>query len=246
MKTSERHHLKENDLARALGRAQVWLAANARALGLGAALVALLVVGTGAYIGWQAMVENRARTLLADAMVTYESRVMPLPSPTTADEPTVTGQMPGTFPSERARLDAALPKFLEAADAYPATDAGRTARFHAAAVLVQLARYDEAIAQYEQLLGGRDVPARMARLGTAEAELQAGRFDRAIAAYKAIVETADPRIPVEGVLMELARAYELAGNLDEARTTLTAIVDEHADSPFASDARQALEKLKVS
>jgi tetratricopeptide (TPR) repeat protein len=246
MKTSERHHLKENDLALALARAQAWTAANARLVVLAIAAVAVLVIGVAGYLAWQASVENQARASLASAMVTYESRVMPPPPATSPDEPTITGQMPGTFPSERARLEAALPQFLETADRYAGTNSGRTARFHAAAVLVGLGRYDEAIAHYDQLLDGRDVMAHTARLGKAEAQVQAREYDAAIATYKAMVEAPDARIPVEGVLMELARAYRLSGNLDEARTTLNTIVEQHGDSPFAPGARAELEKIKPS
>jgi tetratricopeptide (TPR) repeat protein len=244
MKTSERHRLKENDLALAIARAQVWIEANQRGIAYGAAMVVVALLGVASYLLWQNTIETRGRTLLAEAMVTYESRVMPPATPADEDAPAMTAQMPGTFPSDRARLEAALPKFETAADAYPATDAGRTARFHAAAVLVSLGRYDEAIAQYDQLLGGADVVARMARFGRAEALVQAAKYDEAIAAYQAMMAAGDARIPVESVLMELARTYELAGLLDDARTTLTTVVEQHADSPFAPTAREALERLR--
>jgi tetratricopeptide (TPR) repeat protein len=244
MKTSERHRLKENELARLLGRLQVWLDVNRLAVGIAAGVVGLAVIGTAGILAWQAAVENRARGLLAEAMVTYEARVLPPPPPTSPDEPAMTAQMPGTFPSERARLEAALPRFLAAAEQYPGTSAGRMARFHAAAVLVALGRHDEAVTEYERLLAGRDVAARMARFGKAEAHVQAGRFEEAISVYRALVDSPDPEIPVEGVLMELARAYEMAGRVDEARTTLTTIVEQHADSPFAPGAREALDRLQ--
>lgn len=246
MKTSQRHHLKENDLALALGRAQLWMTTNAKAIGIAAGLVVLVIVGVAGYLAWQASIENQARGMLADAMVTYESRVVPPAPSASPDEPTMAGAMPGTFPSDRARLEAALPKFLATADEYPGTRAARTARFHAAAALVALSRYDEAIGHYEQLMSGGDVIAQTARLGKAEAQVQAGQFDEAIATYRSLVDAPGAQIPVEGVLMELARAYRLAGNLDEARTTLNTIIEQHAESPFAAGARQELEKIKPS
>jgi FimV-like protein len=51
-------------------------------------------------------------------------------------------------------------------------------------------------------------------------------------------------MPADGVLMELARAYRGSGKIDDARRTLNEIVEKHADSPFASEARTELEKLK--
>ena len=46
------------------------------------------------------------------------------------------------------------------------------------------------------------------------------------------------------MLLELARAYRLAGKNDDARKTLTQIVEQHADSPFVSEAKSELEKIK--
>ena len=43
--------------------------------------------------------------------------------------------------------------------------------------------------------------------------------------------------------MELARAYKLAGKTEDARKTLQQIVEQHADSQYASEARTELEKL---
>ena len=54
----------------------------------------------------------------------------------------------------------------------------------------------------------------------------------------------DAFFPREEMLLELARAYRLAGKTNEARTTLTQIVEQHADSPFVSEAKTELEKIK--
>ncbi len=44
--------------------------------------------------------------------------------------------------------------------------------------------------------------------------------------------------------MELAKAYRASGKVDDARKTLTEIVEKHAESPFAAEARTELDKLK--
>ena len=64
--------------------------------------------------------------MLAEAMVIEEARVMPpAPPPGTTNDPNaIGGQLPGTYPTEKAKLEAALPKFQAAADAYPSSDAG--------------------------------------------------------------------------------------------------------------------------
>jgi tetratricopeptide (TPR) repeat protein len=247
MKTTQRHHLKDNELAIALGQAQTWVEKHSRTL---LTIVgALVVVGVGvlAYSIWQRGTDNQARALLAEAMVIEEARVMPPapPAGTTNDPTALGGQLPGTYPTERAKLEAALPKFIAAADAYPTNIAGITARFHAAKTLVALARFDEAVAQYDQVIAsGSPVFATTARLGKAEAQLRAANYDPAITAIKEVVDRKDATLPQDALLMELARAYRLAGKTDDARKTLTQVVEQHADSPYAIEAKQEIEKLK--
>ena len=185
--------------------------------------------------------------MLAEAMVIEEARVMPPapPTGTTNDPNAVGGQQPGTYPTEKAKLEAALPKFQAAADANPSHDAGVTARYHAAKTLVALGRFDEAIKQYDQVIaGGAPLLARSARLGKAEAQLRSSQFDPAIATLKQIVDQKDAALPAEALLMELARAYKLAGKTEDARKTLTLIVEQHADTQYATEARAELERLK--
>src|SRR5262245_12311771 len=252
MRTSERHHLKDNELALALRQANEWATTNQRSLTL--TLGAIVVIGgaIGGYILWRNSVDDKAQSLLAQAMVVESARVVP-PAPTPAPVPATNGtpsapvslQPPGTYPSERAKLEAALPKFITAADTYPSTEAGRIARYQAGAVLVGLGRYDEAIAQYDRVISeGSGLLPQMARLGKAEAQLRGGKYDAAIASFRELSERTDLSVPKEAMLMELARAYKLAGKKDDAKKTLNQIVEQHGDSPFAAEARQELDKLQ--
>ena len=246
MKHNERQHLKDNELAIALGQAQTWAGSNSKSLAT--TLIAIVVVG-GAVLGYMAYrnnVDNKARVALAEGMVIEEARVMPPgPPPGTTNDPNaVGGQAPGTYPTEKAKLEAALPKFLAAADAYPSHDAGLTARYHAAKALVALGRFDEAVKAYEQVISGASgLLQRSARLGKAEAQLRAAQYDPAIQTLKQIVDQKDPALPPDAVLMELARAYRLAGNNDEARKTLQQVIEQHADSVYATEAKTEIEKL---
>jgi tetratricopeptide (TPR) repeat protein len=247
MKTNERHHLKDNELALALGQAQSWAGSHSSTLLGTIAAIVIVAAGVFGYMAWKNSTDNKARTLLANAMVIEEARVMPAgPPPGTTNDPTaVGGQAPGTYPTEKAKLEAALPKFQAAADAYPSSEAGITARYHLAKDLVTLGRFDEAIKAYDQVLSsGNALLVRSARLGKAEAQLRAGQFDPAIATLKQIVDQKDTALPAEAVLMELARAYKIAGKNEDARKTLTQIVEQHADTQYAAEARTEIEKLK--
>ena len=247
MKTTERHHLKDNELAIALGQAQTWADRNSRTLLM--TIVAIVVVGGGvlAYSAWRSNVDGNARRSLAEAMVIEEARVMPPapPTGTTNDPNAIGGQQPGTYPTEKAKLEASLPKFQAAADAHASSDAGITARYHLAKNLVALGRFDEAIPHYDRVIGsGSTLLAKTARLGKAEAQLRAGKYDPAIATIKELVDAKDATLPAEALLMELARAYKTAGKTEDARKTYTQIVEQHANTSFADEAKQEIEKLK--
>ena len=74
--------------------------------------------------------------------------------------------------------------------------------------------------------------------------MRAGQFDPAIEEPEDAEHPDHRQLPVDGVLMELARAYRGAGKVDDARKTLTEIVEKHAESPFAAEARAELDKIK--
>ena len=247
MKRTERQHLKHRPLQEAVLKAHTWALENQRSLVVAVATVAVVAVGVAGYMAWKRGVENEARAMLAAAMVIDEARVMPPgpPAGTTNDPTAVGGQPPGTYATEKEKLDASLPKFLAAADAFPGTQTERTARYHAATNLVALGRFDEAATQYDRVIAaGEGVLARMARLGKAEAQLRAAQYDPAIATFKELAEQTDGPLPVDALLMELARAYRLAGKAEDARKTLDQVVEKHADSPFAAEARAEIAKMK--
>jgi tetratricopeptide (TPR) repeat protein len=244
MRTSERHHLKENELALAVARANVWAGRNQRTLTMTVGAVALVAAGTLGFMAWRNSVDAKAHTMLAEAMVIQEARVVPATPPPDATTPPPAPQ-PGTYPTEKAKLEAALPKLLATADAYPSTEAGQTARYHAAATLVGLGRFDEALQQYDRVISeGSGLLPQMARLGKAGAQLRAAKHDAAIASFKELSERTDLNVPKEALLLELARAYKVAGKNEDARKTLTQIVEQHAESPFAAEAKTELEKIK--
>jgi tetratricopeptide (TPR) repeat protein len=239
MKRTERHHLKENEFAEWLLGAKNWYEANSKTvgyIGIAAALALAAVMGTMAY---RQMNQGKASSALAAALAVAEAPVLP-PAPAEAGKPPV--QRPGTYPTDRARLEAALPKLLAVADAYPDSDAGLMARYRAAAALVALGRTQEGAARYKEVVDkGQGAYQVMARLGIAEAHLMAGQFDRAIASFKEVEALKSDDVPADGVLMQLARAYRLAGKSEDAQKTFKRIVDEFPQSPYAPAARREAE-----
>lgn len=248
MKSTERHHLKENALAQALGSVQDFIETR-RSLVTGV-LAALAVVGLAA-VG-TVVYRNNAATqgdaALAEAMVALNAQVVPAGT-TGAEGLPAAAQLgaQGAFSTEEAKLNAALPKLKAAADAYPDSQAGITARYHMAGALATLGRTDEAITQFDDVVtraGADTLYGRMARLGKADTQAHAGQLDAAIATWKELTTQDAEALPVDAILMEMARAYLQKGNTDDARKTFTQVVDQHADSPYAAEARRELDNLK--
>ena len=239
MKRTERHHLKENEFAEWLIGAKTWYEANNKTIGYLGIAVLLVIVAAMGFTAYRQMSAGKASSALAEALAVAEAPVLP-PAPGEAGKPPI--QRPGTYPTERARLDAALPKLLAVADAYPGSDAGLMARFRAAAALVAVGRTQDGIQRYQEVIAkGKGAYPAMAKMGIAEAQLIAGQFDQAIATLKDVEALKSDDMPADGVLMALARAYKLSGKADEAKKTFKRVADEFPTSPYAAAARREAE-----
>lgn len=248
MKRKERHHLKENELAHSIESARDFIETRQRQIAgvvVGVVVVALGILG---FVVYRQQTQSRGSELLAQAMVALNARVVP--TGTTGEENLPAGATlgaTGTFSTEEAKLNAALPKLKAAADEYPDSASGITARYHMASALAALGRHQEAIQAFDEVArrsGASSLYGRMARLGEADAQARSGKLDEAIATWKDMTTANADDLPVDAILMELARAYVKKGNAEEARKAFTEIVEKHPDSPYLAEARTELENLK--
>jgi TolA-binding protein len=244
VKATERHKPKENEFARTVAQARQKLESRGRDAGLMLLVIVIALVAVAGYTWWRQSRNAKANTLFANALAVHEAPVVPLTEPTPGSPIPV--EQPGTYRTEQARQEAALPKFMETADAYPTTDAGIAARYHAAALLAQLGRHAEAEQRYQEVIdkGGRTIYTRTARLGLGDAKLAQRKFDSAIAVYRELSTESNPQLPVDSVLMQLGRAYLLAGKKEDAARAFNRVVDEFPDSMYVADARRELEAAK--
>ena len=248
MKRTERHHLKENELAHSLSMAREYVDARrsmVTAIGIGAVVLAVVV---GGFFLYRRSVDSRGDQLLADAMVALNAPVVPAGAKNAEGLPAA-AQLgaTGAFATEEAKLNAALPKLKTAADTYPDTPAGITARYHLAGALATVGRTNEAVQAFDEVVkraGNDTLYGRMARLGKADTQARSGQLDAAIATWKELTAQNADDLPVDAILMEMARAYLQKGDTQQARKTFTEIVDQHADSPYSADARRELDNLK--
>jgi len=245
MKSTERHKLKGNDFAASIARARAVAAERSREVTTTVIALVVAVALIGGFYGWRSSRNAKATNLLAGALAIAEAPIVAPPPPAPGSPPPV--QQPGTFRTERERYDAALPRLLEAADKYPNTDAGLTARYRAGGVLAELGRYPEAEQRYQEVVakaGRSSIYGRTARLGLAEAQIAQSKYDAAITTLKELTTDSDSQLPLDGVLMQLGRAYLQAGKKDEATRAFTRVVDEFPQSLYAGEAREKISELK--
>jgi TolA-binding protein len=244
MKAAERHKLKEDEFAKSVARARQAIDTRGRDIMRAVVAVVVVLVLAGGYILWKQSKEGRANTSLASALAVYEAPVVAPTAPTPGSPMPV--PQPNTFETEQARLDAALPKFVETAEAFPGTNAGITAQYHAAGILAALGRHAEAEQRYRSVIddAGDRIYGRTARLGLAEAQVAQGKYDEAIAIYTELSRDANSTIPVDGVLMQMARAYAKAGRTEEAAQAFNRVVEEFPQSMYAADARREMAEVK--
>src|SRR5690242_1305689 len=166
MKATERHKLKENEFAYTVARTREMVQQRQREITLVTTVVVAAVVLVGGFFLYRSTRNEKANTLLATALAVAEAQVVTPPPPAPGSPPPV--QPPGTYRTERERLEAAVPRLQQAADAYPNTEAGITARYRLAASLSELGRHAEAQQRYQEVVdktGRKDIYHHTARLG---------------------------------------------------------------------------------
>jgi tetratricopeptide (TPR) repeat protein len=250
MKSTERRHLKEHELAHAVSAAREYI--EPRRKQLTGAIIAVVVIALAVVAGLTIRERSRSKgeDLLGQAMVALNARVVPPQpgDPTDVPEAAQFGNT-GTFSTESAKLKAAVPKLKAAADAYPDAEAGIAARYHLAGAYASLGQANDAIHEFDDVIkraGNDSLYGRMAKFGKADTLARAGQTDAAIAAWKDLASQNSSDVPQDAVLMELGKAYLQKGNKDEAKKTYSQLVDQHPDSVYSGEARQELENLKRS
>lgn len=239
MKTTERHQLKSNEVAETIAAIREALAGRGRTLVAVLAGALVLIVALGVFLTWRSRQEDHAAAALAGAMAIASAPVVPV-------APGSPPPQPGTFSSEASRAEAASTELLEVANAWSGTEAGIAARYQAAGLLASLGRTAEAEREFNAVAdaaGRGSIYGRMARLGVAEMQLRAGNAEAAISVFREVAASGEGDMPVDAILMQLARAYTLAGRQAEAVQTYRRVIDEFPDSLYAAEARREVERV---
>ena len=246
MKSTERHKLKENEFARTVAHARETMQERGRDVGMIAVVVVAALALAGGYGWWRQSRTAKSNALLAEALTVEEAPVVAPAAPAPGSPLPV--QQAGTFATDQARLEAALPKLMHAADTYPGTVAGIAARYHAASVLAALGRYAEAEQRYKEVVdkASSGLYGRTGKMGLADVLVSQGKYDDGIKIYQEVSTDTQSQLPIDGVLMQLGRAYMKAGKKNEAAHAFTRVVEEFPQSLYAADARREMEEAKKS
>ena len=264
MRRKERQHLKENPVAKIVVRVQNRLADGGRLILVLISIIMLGLVGVAGFYTWTGMNEQWAGELLARAMETLGAAVVspedetpsaevegeepasPEQEDEAASRPAVFVQPPGSYPSLEAKLEDALGQLLSAANEYPTTPQGLTARYQAAAVLVALERPDDALPHYRQVMvaAGDDLYGQMSLMGLAEALLLTGQASEAILLFESQIGSLESLVPIDAVLMRLGHAHQLVGQSDDALAAFNRVVEEFPVSIYYTDALEEVETLR--
>jgi TolA-binding protein len=239
MKSQERHRLKENAFASNTMRVLDSVTEHRDRWIAGGVVFAVLIVAMGAYGYWQKHQSEAGGALLGIALAIEQAPIAPASTVPGAS------QAPGTYPTEQAKNEAALKAFEQIATQYGSSPAGVTARYHVGVAQLAVGHFAEAQQAFEKTAAdaGSSIYGPMARMGRAEALLYAGKFDDAIKSFTELSAERDGVLPIDGVLMQLARSCAKAGKAQEAKATFKRVVDEFPESPYATEARTQLARL---
>jgi TolA-binding protein len=248
MKTQQRQHLKENELVRVVNATRDYIEPRSKQIGMIAGAIALIVVVGLGFWSFRNRANSAAEVALAEAMVALNARVVPPSDPDAADLPVGASiENTGSFATEAAKLEVAIPKLQAVADQFPNDQAGIVARYHLGGALAAMGRNDEAIKAFSDVVSRapRDsIYSRMARMGLADTQTRSGQYDAAITSWRELADDTTADLPTDAILLELARAHAAKGDTNEARKVFQRLLDEHPLSQYASDARQELDNLK--
>jgi TolA-binding protein len=236
MKAQERHHLKQNEFAVTTAKLAGGFAEHRDRIAMASGAIVLIAVIGGGYFYFQKQKNDSASALFGAALRVEQSQVVPAPTLPGAT------QQAGTFATEQAKNEAAIAAYQKVIDAYPNHNAGMAARYHLAGVMLEMGRAPEAATAYADVAarGGASLYGSAARLGQAQALVAQSKFDEAIKVLTDLSAQRDSDLPMDGVLMELARVCQRAGKTQDARAAFKRVVDEFPQSGYAGEARQQL------
>jgi predicted negative regulator of RcsB-dependent stress response len=201
-------------------------------------LVAAIIVAA-AILGWRTYAESQ--TTKAAAALDGAMKVFQAPVATQPNSPPAPGQT--TYPDEKTKFTAAVPKFEDVAKKYAHTRPGQLASYYAGLSFERLGKYDEAKHWLQSAADGADADfASLARFELAQVDDRTGQGDEALTIYQQLMAKPTVLVPKPVVMLALAEHYRQK-NPSEAAKLYAQIKSEYPDTAIAQQADQELALL---
>jgi len=234
MKKEERHQIKRDDLATALGSASDYYESHRRTVIAWGAVVAVVAVAGFAGRSWWQEREAQSARVLGELIRTYNAPITATIEDLQAAD---SSRVNFTSTEERDR------KVIEQADAIlkqggsGVTIAG--ADLYKGMAQADLKQTDAARQSFDEVMrrDPRGVFGQMARLRTARLLEEQGKAADALVIYQTIADDSSGLLPREEGLVGMARCQTSLGKTDEARKIYQRIVSEFPNSDYAGEAR---------
>lgn len=236
-----RRDMKRDELSDAMERGVEYAGAHAKTIvfAIGALLAVLALFGIVSM--YRASRAEKANEALAKAIEIYQAPIDPTAAkPDDPENP--------TFPDTTARQARAKTLFQELRDGYGSTDAGSVAGVYLAQIALAENQPDQARTLWNGFIEehGDHLLAGQARVNLLQLDRSQGKGKEVAETLTAMLDDAEPALPQDIILHELAITHEQLGNTADAVDSYQRIIDEFPQSPFAGDARQKISALDPS
>ena len=227
-----RKELKQDKIRESFEHGAEAIYSHSRITGI---VVGILLFAALGYGGWRLYTDRQnvqASAILDEGMRIYSAPIR------TGNEPVEPGELSYADPTQKSQ-DASV-KFLEAANKYPNTNAGKLARYYAALCLEDLDRQNQALEQLKMLdAKGDKTLADLAKYQMATIYARTGKQDEATKLYKQLAEDRSVFVPRPLVLLDMADMLRTS-NPAEATNLYNQVKKEFPDSTAADRAERGL------
>lgn len=236
-----RQDMKRNELSTALGKGYDYAESHGRTILMAAGAVLALALLAGIFYMYRNSQAEKANTALAKAIEVYQAPIDPAaPKP---DDP-----VNPIFADEAARQTKAKALFQELYEKHGSTTAGDVASVYLAQIAMAENQPDRARELWNDFLddNGEHLLAGQTRVNLIRLDRSQGKGEEVVQTLTAMLDEAEPPLPLDVVLNELATTQEELKKTQDAIQSYQRIVDEFPQSPYAREARERIAALDPS
>ncbi len=229
MDRQHRHDLKHDKFVDEIGALSVRARANQRLLlTIGGAVVAIAAIAFGVYF-FRANREDQAQQVLSTAIETAEA---------TIGETKPEGSTGPHFKTEAERTAAAEKAFKDIRAKYSGTDAGDIAGLYVARIALGKGDVKTARTLLEEFVDdhGDNILVGTAQFSLYQLRIENGEAAQVAQELDAELAKSEPVLPGDSLLVLLAQAYEVQGNLAKSKDSYRRLTTEFPESPYVVEA----------